>query len=157
MSTSTTKRDRIPKADRERRFVDAYLVDFNATSAALVAGYSPRGAKQAGSVLLGRPSVQKLLAKRREDLQRRTEVDQDRVIRELARIAFAAPDDSVACTGEEPRTDYVGVLVKDKLSALDKLAKHLGMYVERVEHSGAIDTPSLQLILKRPDADPGAT
>lgn len=74
---------------KQMRFVDEYLVDFNATQAAIRAGYSPKTAAAAAARLLRNVNIQAEIARRQKDLQRRTEVTQDRVVKELARIAFA--------------------------------------------------------------------
>lgn len=82
---------------KQVRFVDEYLVDFNATQAAIRAGYSPKTAAAAAARLLRNVNIQAEIARRQKDLQRRTEVTQERVVMELARVAFA------------DATDYVGV------------------------------------------------
>ena len=74
---------------KQRRFVDEYLVDFNVTQAAIRAGYSKRSAHVTGAETLRNPKVAAEIARRQRDLQVRTEVSQDRVVRELARVAFA--------------------------------------------------------------------
>ena len=74
---------------KQIRFVDEYLVDFNATQAAIRAGYSPKTAATAAARLLRNVNIQAEIARRQKDLQKRTEVSQDRVVKELARIAFA--------------------------------------------------------------------
>jgi phage terminase small subunit len=78
---------------KQIRFVDEYLVDFNATQAAIRAGYSEKNAYQIGSENLRKPQIQSEIARRQKDLQRRTEISQDRVVKELARIAFADASD----------------------------------------------------------------
>ena len=74
---------------KQRRFVDEYLVDFNVTQAAIRAGYSKRSAHVTGAETLRNPKVAAEIARRQRDLQVRTEVSQDRVVRELMRVAFA--------------------------------------------------------------------
>lgn len=78
---------------KQMRFVDEYLVDFNATQAAIRAGYSPKTAAAAAARLLRNVNIQAEIARRQKDLQRRTEVTQDRVVKELARVAFADATD----------------------------------------------------------------
>lgn len=78
---------------KQIRFVDEYLVDFNATQAAIRAGYSPKTAAAAAARLLRNVNIQAEIARRQKDLQRRTEISQDRVVKELARIAFADASD----------------------------------------------------------------
>lgn len=74
---------------KQMRFVDEYLVDFNATQAAIRAGYKAKTAHVIGAENLRKPKIAEEVARRQKDLQRRTEVTQDRVVKELARIAFA--------------------------------------------------------------------
>ena len=74
---------------KQMRFVDEYLVDFNATQAAIRAGYKAKTAHVIGAENLRKPKIAEEIARRQKDLQKRTEVSQDRVVKELARIAFA--------------------------------------------------------------------
>lgn len=74
---------------KQIRFVDEYLVDFNATQAAIRAGYKAKTAHVIGAENLRKPKIAEEIARRQKDLQKRTEISQDRVVKELARIAFA--------------------------------------------------------------------
>lgn len=78
---------------KQIRFVDEYLVDFNATQAAIRAGYKAKTAHVIGAENLRKPKIAEEIARRQKDLQRRTEISQDRVVKELARIAFADATD----------------------------------------------------------------
>ncbi|MDE6063827.1 MAG: terminase small subunit [Lachnospiraceae bacterium] len=79
--------------DRQRRFVGEYLIDLNATQAAIRAGYSRRNADKIGSELLGKTSVSRAVRRAMEARAQRTEIEQDRVIRELAAVAFSDVSD----------------------------------------------------------------
>ena len=74
---------------KQKAFVDEYLIDLNATQAAIRAGYSKKTARQIGEKNLSRPYIQAALEKRMKARQKRTEITQDQVITELAKIAFA--------------------------------------------------------------------
>jgi len=74
-----------------KRFVDEYLIDLNGTQAAIRAGYSPRTANEQAARLLANVSIQAYLQIRRENLQQSTEITQERVLKEFARIAFFQP------------------------------------------------------------------
>ena len=80
---------------KQIRFVDEYLVDFNATQAAIRAGYKAKTAHVIGAENLRKPKIAEEIARRQKDLQRRTEVTQERVVKELARVAFADATDYV--------------------------------------------------------------
>lgn len=75
--------------DRQRRFVDEYLVDLNGAAAARRAGYSERRAKNEAVELLDDPRIQAAVKARIEERKARIEVTQDQVIYELARLAFS--------------------------------------------------------------------
>ena len=134
--------------DKQARFCEEYMVDLNATQAAIRAGYSPASAKTVGPRLLENVGVQKFIAQLQAEQSRRTGVSTDRVVRELAKIAFvnaadlidpktaslksdASHDDLAAVQSVKVKTfgeDGLEQEVKlaDKLRALDLLGKHLG-------------------------------
>ena len=134
--------------DQQRRFVEEYLVDCNATLAAGRAGYSARSARQAGTRLRGLPHVRRALEAAMAARSDRLGVSQDRVVLELARLAFAdmrdfaswgdggvrlrpseeLTEDQAACVSEIVETPGKGVRVKlfGKQPALAALARHLG-------------------------------
>ena len=136
--------------DKQKRFVDEYLVDLNATAAARRAGYSEKTACEQGSRLLANVKVQAEIQKRRERLHDKLEVTQERVRQELAAIGFANASDFVTITknglvrltptDEVPdekkkaiasiKEGQYGVEVKlhDKVRALELLGKDLGMF-----------------------------
>lgn len=74
---------------KQQRFVDEYLIDLNATQAAIRAGYSEKTANEQASRLLVNVSIQQQINKRMQDREIRTEITQDTVLRELAAIAFS--------------------------------------------------------------------
>ena len=74
---------------KQQRFCDEYLIDLNATQAAIRAGYSEKNADKIGSELLGKTRVAEYIAERKADRMVRTEITQDMVLKELANIAFA--------------------------------------------------------------------
>lgn len=143
--------------EKQQRFVDEYLIDLNATQAAIRAGYSPKTAQEQGSQNLSKLMVQQAIAEQMADRSRRTGVNQDRIVLELARIAFAkitdivdsegkikstATDDDLACIesvkykGSESETSSSverEVKLSSKLKALELLGKHLGMWNDKLD------------------------
>lgn len=75
--------------DKQRRFCEEYLVDLNATQAAIRAGYKEKNAYIIGHENLRKPKIEEYLAKEREELSKKTKVTKERIIDELASIAFA--------------------------------------------------------------------
>jgi len=74
---------------KQARFVDEYLIDLNATQAAIRAGYSERTADKIGSQLLGKTGVAAAIAAAKQKRADRTEIDADWVLKRLARDATA--------------------------------------------------------------------
>lgn len=89
---------------RQKRFIEEYLVDLNATQAAIRAGYNAKSAAKSASCNLKKPEIRAHIEKAMADLSRRTGVSQERVIEELSRVAFAEfdPADREAGSEEAP-------------------------------------------------------
>lgn len=151
---------------KQARFVDEYLIDLNATQAAIRAGYSAKRADAIGHENLRKPEIADAISERMKARSERTEITQDRVLAELAKIAFAdqrkvmtwGPDgvrlrDSVELTDDEAAivsevsetTSKDGGSLKlkthDKVGALKLLGDHLGMWKQKIEHTGKDGAP----------------
>ncbi len=141
---------------KQKRFVEEYLIDLNATQAAIRAGYSPDTAKDMGCENLAKPNIKNEIDKAIAERSKRTGVNADRVVRELAKIAFSKASDVINFRDATLRVDaseddlaiIQSVKVKtipmqngdgiereiklaDKIKALELLGKHLGMFVDK--------------------------
>jgi len=106
--------------DKQRLFIEEYLLDLNATQAAIRAGYSEDTARQQGSRLLSNVNIQKEIKKAKQERIERTKITQDRVLKELSKIGFADINDFLRFGTEktvigrdesgEPITDYANVV-----------------------------------------------
>ena len=136
--------------DKQERFCEEYMIDLNATQAAIRAGYSSKTANEQAGRLLVNVSIQNRIAQLQAEQSRRTGVSADRVVRELARIAFANASDLIdpetaSVKLDASRDDLAAVQsikvktfgedglehevkLADKLKALDLLGRHLGMF-----------------------------
>lgn len=74
---------------KQEAFIQEYLVDLNATQAAIRAGYSKRTAYRTGADNLKKPQIATAIAKAKVERAKRVEITADRVLEELARIGFA--------------------------------------------------------------------
>lgn len=86
-----TKKSSIGAGAKQALFVQEYLIDLNATQAAIRAGYSKRSAAAQGHALLKKPEIQEALKNAIESRASRTAVTQDRVLQEIGRLAFFDP------------------------------------------------------------------
>lgn len=152
-----------PLTDKQLRFCEEYLVDLNATKAAIRAGYSEESAGSIGHENLKKPDVQEYISRRQKELQEATGITQKRVLEEYAKVAFLdirkyytvdgalkpireLDDDAAGAlagvevyeekTGEED-VEATGSTKKiktyDKVKALDSLARHLGMFTDKMD------------------------
>jgi phage terminase small subunit len=162
---------------KQAQFVAEYLIDLNATQAAIRSGYSEKTANEQGSRLLAKVKVAEAIADAQGKRSERTEITQDRVVAELAKLGFydirkavrwggipevagdgshiypveMVPsedmDDETAAAITEVSLTSQGVKIKmaDKLAALEKLGKHLGMFNGAGSDDG--DAPSINITL----------
>jgi phage terminase small subunit len=86
-------------------FVEEYLVDLNATQAAIRAGYSEKTAHVIGAKLVNKSLVADAIAVRMRDREARTQITQDKVLREISPIAFAGVTNGA--TNDEVRQNTV--------------------------------------------------
>lgn len=75
-----------PLPPKQARFAEEYLIDLNATQAAIRAGYSEKTAYRTGADLLKKPQIQELVTQHREERSRRVQMDADRVLQRLVEI-----------------------------------------------------------------------
>ena len=139
---------------KQAKFVEEYLLDLNAAAAARRAGYTTKRSEAIGYDLLTKADIQAAVQSAQRERSARTGVTADRVLKEIARIAFAdlravmswgpdgvalrnssdLSDDEAAAVAEvsETWTDSGGgsrkVKLHDKVAALEKLARHIGLY-----------------------------
>lgn len=118
---------------KQERFVNEYMVDLNATQAAIRSGYSPRTANEQGARLLAKASVQESLSKRIKDREARTEITQDKVLEDIEKIKVDAMRQSFDKDGNETMANHAAAL-----KACELMGKHLKMFTDRIEHSGNV-------------------
>ena len=93
---------------KQQRFCDEYLIDLNATQAAIRAGYSEKTAYSAGQRMLKNVEVQAYINVRKMDRIERTEITQDKVLQELALIAFSNAADYASVVEKEAMVEVDG-------------------------------------------------
>lgn len=113
---------------KQEAFAIEYLKDKNATQAAIRAGYSAKTAASIAWELLERPDIRQFIGERQEEARKNASVTVDGIVDQLREIAS-------------------NVLAKDsdRIRALELIGKYLGMFTERVEMKGQIDTAVTKL------------
>ncbi|EXG84100.1 phage terminase, small subunit [Clostridium sp. ASBs410] len=158
---------------KQKVFADEYLIDLNATRAYKVA--YPRvkkdeTARANSSRMLTNANVAVYVEKRMKDREKRTEITQDMVLKELAKIGFADVTDFVTIENQgsykavqvKPTDDMPGdklgaiagikegangieIKLNDKGKALELIGRHLGMFKDKLEVSGTLETEKTKL------------
>ncbi len=103
---------------KQKIFVQEYLVDLNATQAAIRAGYSPKTANRTASENLSKPDIQAAIHKSMQKREKRVEVNQDYVISKLFEITEKEASDM-------PESD---LKYGNKIKAIELLGKHVGAW-----------------------------
>lgn len=125
--------------DKQAAFVREYLVDLNATQAAIRAGYSERTASRIGPQLLGKTWVREAIEKAQAKRARRVEVTQDYVLSNLVEVVERTMQRAPVLDRKgEQVTDEEGRAVwtfdaKGANRALELLGKHLGIFTDKVK------------------------
>jgi phage terminase small subunit len=165
-------------SDKQARFVSEYLIDLNATQAAIRAGYSPATAYSQGQRLLKHVEVEAAVSAAQAERSERTKITADKVLSELAKIGFSdirkavqwqanvtgmvededgterlavtnqvqlvssseIDDDTAASISEISQSAQGALKVKlhDKRAALVDIGRHLGMFTDKIEHTGGV-------------------
>lgn len=170
---------------KQKLFVKEYLVDLNATQSAIRAGYSTKTAEAIGYENLRKPQIAQAIEKAMGRREQRTEITQDRVLQELAKIGFANISDYLKVNTAERVIDYkevegdegniskvpvfgmvqsvevfdtdgvdrikldavaeiketrdgISVKLHDKVAALEKIGRHLGMFNDKLKLEGEV-------------------
>lgn len=144
--------------ERQKRFVSEYLIDLNATQAAIRAGYSAKTARAIGQENLTKPYIQQAIQAANAERLKRNHISQDRVLQEIARVALAdirqlykngkllsphemsddiasavAQIDAITAEADNVPVMVTKVKMHNKISALEMLARHLNMFSEEMK------------------------
>lgn len=151
---------------KQKAFVSEYLIDKNATQAAFRAGYSKKTAYSMGQENLKKPEIKRAIQKAMQKREERTEITQDRVLLEYARIAFFDPrklfrsdgspkpieeldtDTAAALAGLEVREEFEGAGENRAFVGYTKkykLANKLGALDSLAKHLGMLDGKGREL------------
>ena len=125
--------------EKQKRFCDEYLIDLNATQAAIRAGYSDKTARAIGNENLMKPNIKNYIAERMEEKEKELIADQDEVLRYLTSVLRGQSQSTelvVEGVGDgcsEARTIMKEPSEKDRLKAAELLGKRYGLYTDKVE------------------------
>lgn len=116
--------------DKQKRFCDEYLIDCNATQAAVRAGYSPKTAKQTGCENLAKPDLKAYIDERLEKMHNEKTADAQEVLEYLTSVMRGEHKEQVLkLVGEGVQTiSDIDVGAKDRIKAAELIGKRYGMF-----------------------------
>lgn len=114
--------------EKQELFIQEYLVDLNATQAAIRAGYSENTAYSIGNENLKKPEIAEKIRELMAEREERTGITQDKVLDELAEVGFA----------KKNAVHGIKMKMSDKIKALELLGKHLGMFQDKQEDNAPV-------------------
>lgn len=142
-------------SNKQSAFVEEYLVDFNATQAAIRAGYAENSAASQGSLLLSNPKIEAALAGRMSDkamaadevlyrLASQARADISHFINDFGKLdiekGIMAGFGHLVKSYRESAKGDVSITLVDSQAALAHIARILGLFIDKVEHTGADGT-----------------
>lgn len=150
--------------NKQDLFIKEYLKDLNATQAYIRAGYKFKNenvAAASAAKILRNPKIQEKIQKAMAEREKRTEITQDRVLKEMANLAFTdrtgivnlnnnrliiknfdelTPEQKACISGVKETKHGIEVTFYNKEKALEMLGRHLGMFTEKLEVKGELIT-----------------
>lgn len=142
---------------KQKRFCDEYLIDLNATQAAIRAGYSKKTANEQGAQNLSKLSIQEYIRERMKQKEDELIAKQDEVLQTLTRILRRNEKEVVVVTCKERKSGYdekgkkvitekevpklveIPTQVKDVNKAAELLGKRYGLYTEKIDQTVDMD------------------
>lgn len=130
--------------EKQKRFCDEYLIDPNATQAAIKAGYSKKTAKEQGSRLLTNVNIKAYIGERLETIKSKKIADAEEVIEYLTSVLRGEGYEEMVvvegCGEGVSRATTVtrDICPKDRLKAAEMLGKRYGLFTDKVDVGGAV-------------------
>ena len=134
--------------DKQKRFVDEYIIDLNATQAAIRAGYSERSARNTASRMMANDNISEAISKRMKEKEKSLIATQDEILQTLTRqsrreeidynvvvLKEKVIEDGVITETERVEVVQVPTRNNDSIRASELLGKRYGMWTDKVEQT----------------------
>lgn len=121
---------------KQRRFIDEYIISGNATQAAIKAGYSKKTARKIGQENLTKPDIKAELARRNAEIKSAKTADMTEVMEYLTSVMRGEQTESIATA--KGVFEGVEVSAKDRIKAAELIGKRNGAWTDKKELSGDI-------------------
>lgn len=139
---------------KQRRFIQEYLIDLNATQAAIRAGYSKNSARQVGTENLSKPSIKQAIDERLKQIDEEKTADAKEIREFWTRVMRGDEKETVLrydSEGHQVETE-ISVSMKDRIRASELMGKSFAMFTDKVDSNIDMD---LHIEVDYEDKDPG--
>lgn len=125
---------------KQKRFADEYLIDCNATQAAIRAGYSPKTARQIGEQNLSKLDIKEYIEQQLEQIHNAKTADAQEVLEYLTAVMRGEhTEQTLRLVGEGVQEiDTLEVSAKDRIKAAELIGKRYGMFKDNVNVAGSV-------------------
>ena len=126
--------------NKQMRFADEYLIDCNATQAAIRAGYSEKTARQIGQENLSKPDIKKYIDEQLEKMQSDSVASAEEVMQYLTSVVRGQSTSSVLSLCGDGCQEVIDKAPdeKERLKAAELLGKRYGLFTDKVNLEGAV-------------------
>lgn len=128
---------------KQAMFCKEYIVDLNATQAAIRSGYSEKTANRIGHENLTKLDIQSEIQKLMDKRAKKVEISAEDVLQSILDIRQACIKKAYDKEGNEKLTDATSALKANEL-----IGKHLKLFTDKVEHSGEVSMPIINIVSK---------
>lgn len=125
---------------KQRKFADEYLIDCNATQAAIRAGYSPKTAKQIGQRMLTNVDLKAYIDEQLERIHNEKTADAQEVLEYLTAVMRGQhTEQTLQLIGDGVQTiTDIDVSARERLKAAELIGKRYGMFKDNLDVGGSI-------------------
>lgn len=125
---------------KQRRFVQEYLIDLNATQAAIRAGYSKNSARQVGTENLSKPSIKQAIEEKLKQIDEEKTADAKEIREFWTRVMRGEEKDTVLRYDSEGHQveQQIDVSMKDRIKTSELLGKSFAMFTDKVDVSATL-------------------
>lgn len=125
---------------KQKRFCDEYLIDLNATQAAIRAGYSKKTAQAIGTENLTKPLLKEYIENRMAEKESELIAGQDEVLQYLTAVMRGEDKEERLTTNALGEVETIETVVQgNRLKAAEMLGKRYGLFTEKVEQNVDMD------------------
>lgn len=126
---------------KQERFIQEYLIDLNATQAAIRAGYSKKSARQVGTENLSKPSIKQAIDERLRRIDDEKTADAKEIREFWTRVMRGEEKETVLrydSDGVQVETE-IDVTMKDRIKASEMLGKSFAMFTDKIDSNVDMD------------------